>query len=129
MSVIPRASRRQGAPPSQGRHPAIAVSRSVRTKIDRLVGGAGEEEDIARVGAGSEHDRMSDSHKDCREPDNISKHIRVGGWEPGKLRDLSSKSRRDVGENIGDKLQIDQDNAAKMIAQDKARAPRHGGKR
>ncbi|MGQ0715280.1 MAG: flotillin-like protein FloA [Gemmatimonadaceae bacterium] len=103
----------------------IAVSRvTVRTNIDRLVGGAGEETVIARVGEGMVSTIGSaDSHKDVLEnPDHISKHILSKGLDAGTAYEILSIDIADVdvGENIGAKLQIDQANADKQIAQAKA---------
>jgi uncharacterized protein YqfA (UPF0365 family) len=103
----------------------IAVSRvTVRTNIDRLVGGAGEETVIARVGEGMVSTIGSAaSHKDVLEnPDHISKHILGKGLDSGTAYEILSIDIADVdvGENIGAKLQIDQANADKQIAQAKA---------
>lgn len=103
----------------------IAVSRvTVRTNIDRLVGGAGEETIIARVGEGMVSTIGSAaSHKDVLEnPDHISKNILHRGLDAGTAYEILSIDIADVdvGENIGAKLQIDQANADKQIAQAKA---------
>jgi len=103
----------------------IAVSRvTVRTNIDRLVGGAGEETIIARVGEGMVSTIGSAaSHKDVLEnPDHISKHVLSKGLDSGTAYEILSIDIADVdvGENIGAKLQIDQANADKQIAQAKA---------
>jgi uncharacterized protein YqfA (UPF0365 family) len=103
----------------------IAVSRvTVRTNIDRLVGGAGEETIIARVGEGMVSTIGSAlSHKDVLEnPDHISKNILAKGLDAGTAYEILSIDIADVdvGANIGAKLQIDQANADKQIAQAKA---------
>ena len=103
----------------------VVVSRvTVRTNIDRLVGGAGEETVIARVGEGMVSTiGSSDRHKDVLEnPDEISKHILDKGLDAGTAFEILSIDIADVdvGENIGAKLQIDQANADKQIAQAKA---------
>lgn len=103
----------------------MAVSRvTVRTNIDRLVGGAGEETIIARVGEGMVSTIGSaDNHKSVLEnPDHISKHILHKGLDAGTAYEILSIDIADVdvGENIGAKLQIDQANADKQIAQAKA---------
>jgi uncharacterized protein YqfA (UPF0365 family) len=103
----------------------IAVSRvTVRTNIDRLVGGAGEETIIARVGEGMVSTIGSaGNHKVVLEnPDHISKHILSRGLDAGTAYEILSIDIADVdvGENIGAKLQIDQANADKQIAQAKA---------
>ena len=103
----------------------IVVSRvTVRTNIDRLVGGAGEETIIARVGEGMVSTIGSAiSHKHVlANPDHISKHILSKGLDAGTAYEILSIDIADVdvGENIGAKLQIDQANADKQIAQAKA---------
>ena len=103
----------------------LGVARvTVRTNIDRLVGGAGEETIIARVGEGMVSTIGSaDSHKTVLEnPDQISKHILQKGLDAGTAYEILSIDIADVdvGENIGAKLQIDQANADKQIAQAKA---------
>src|SRR5512134_3948475 len=103
----------------------IAVSRvTVRTNIDRLVGGAGEETVIARVGEGMVSTIGSaDTHKAVLEnPDHISKNILSKGLDAGTAYEILSIDIADVDvdQNIGAKLQIDQANADKQIAQAKA---------
>ena len=103
----------------------IVVSRvTVRTNIDRLVGGAGEETIIARVGEGMVSTIGSAvNHKSVLEnPDHISKHILSKGLDAGTAYEILSIDIADVdvGANIGAKLQIDQANADKQIAQAKA---------
>jgi len=103
----------------------IAVSLvTVRTNIDRLVGGAGEETIIARVGEGMVSTiGAALSHKNVLEnPDHISKHVLTKGLDAGTAYEILSIDIADVtvGENIGAKLQIDQANADKQIAQAKA---------
>jgi uncharacterized protein YqfA (UPF0365 family) len=97
---------------------------TVRTNIDRLVGGAGEETIIARVGEGMVSTiGSSASHKTVLEnPDKISKYILAKGLDAGTAYEILSIDIADVdvGENIGAKLQIDQANADKQIAQAKA---------
>ena len=126
MSVIPKVieTPRIAAVAKDGIQ-LIAVSRvTVRTNIDRLVGGAGEETIIARVGEGMVSTiGSSTSHKDVLEnPDHISKHILSKGLDSGTAYEILSIDIADVdvGENIGAKLQIDQANADKQIAQAKA---------
>lgn len=102
-----------------------AVSRvTVRTNIDRLVGGAGEETIIARVGEGMVSTIGSaSSHKDVLEnPDYISKNVLGKGLDSGTAYEILSIDIADVdvGDNIGAKLQIDQADADKQIAQAKA---------
>ena len=126
MSVIPKVieSPRIAAVAKDGIQ-LIAVSRvTVRTNIDRLVGGAGEETIMARVGEGMVSTIGSAlSHKDVLEnPDRISKHILSKGLDAGTAYEILSIDIADVdvGENIGAKLQIEQANADKQIAQAKA---------
>ena len=126
MSVIPKVieTPRIAAVAKDGIQ-LIAVSRvTVRTNIDRLVGGAGEETVIARVGEGMVSTIGSaKSHKDVLEnPDHISKHVLSKGLDAGTAYEILSIDIADVdvGENIGAKLQIDQANADKQIAQAKA---------
>jgi uncharacterized protein YqfA (UPF0365 family) len=126
MSVIPKVieTPRIAAVAKDGIQ-LIAVSRvTVRTNLDRLVGGAGEETVIARVGEGMVSTIGSaDSHKAVLEnPDHISKHILTRGLDAGTAFEILSIDIADVdvGDNIGAKLQIDQANADKQIAQAKA---------
>jgi uncharacterized protein YqfA (UPF0365 family) len=126
MSVIPKVieTPRIAAVAKDGIQ-LIALSRvTVRTNIDRLVGGAGEETIIARVGEGMVSTIGSAAtHKDVLEnPDHISKHVLSVGLDAGTAYEILSIDIADVdvGENIGAKLQIDQANADKQIAQAKA---------
>ena len=126
MSVIPKVieTPRIAAVAKDGIQ-LIAVSRvTVRTNIDRLVGGAGEETVIARVGEGMVSTIGSAlSHKHVLEnPDHISKHVLSEGLDAGTAYEILSIDIADVdvGANIGAKLQIDQANADKQIAQAKA---------
>ena len=126
MSVIPKVieTPRIAAVAKDGIQ-LIAVSRvTVRTNLDRLVGGAGEETVIARVGEGMVSTiGSSATHKEVLEnPDHISKYILSRGLDAGTAFEILSIDIADVdvGENIGAKLQIDQANADKQIAQAKA---------
>jgi uncharacterized protein YqfA (UPF0365 family) len=126
MSVIPKVieTPRIAAVAKDGIQ-LIVISRvTVRTNIDRLVGGAGEETVIARVGEGMVSSIGSAAtHKDVLEnPDHISKRILNAGLDAGTAYEILSIDIADVdvGENIGAKLQIDQANADKQIAQAKA---------
>ncbi len=103
----------------------IAVARiTVRANIDRLVGGAGEETIIARVGEGIVTTIGSaESHKDVLEnPDLISKVVLDKGLDAGTAFEILSVDIADVdvGKNIGAQLQIDQAEADKKIAQAQA---------
>jgi len=126
MSVIPKVieTPRIAAVAKDGIQ-LIAVSRvTVRTNLDRLVGGAGEETVIARVGEGMVSTIGSAaSHKDVLEnPDHISQHVLSTGLDAGTAYEILSIDIADVdvGENIGAKLQIAQADADKQIAQAKA---------
>ena len=97
---------------------------TVRANIDRLVGGAGEETIIARVGEGIVTTvGSSDSHKDVLEnPDAISQTVLDKGLDSGTAFEILSIDIADidVGRNIGAQLQTDQAEADKRIAQAKA---------
>ncbi len=102
-----------------------AVARvTVRANIERLVGGAGEETIVARVGEGIVSSIGSSvSHKAVLEnPDRISKTVLAKGLDAGTAFEILSIDIADVdiGENIGAKLQTDQAEADKRIAQAKA---------
>jgi uncharacterized protein YqfA (UPF0365 family) len=103
----------------------IAVARvTVRANIERLVGGAGEETIIARVGEGTVSSIGSaDSHKYVLEnPDDISRRVLERGLDSGTAFEILSIDIADVdiGRNIGAELQTDQAEADKKIAQAKA---------
>jgi uncharacterized protein YqfA (UPF0365 family) len=103
----------------------IAQARvTVRANIERLVGGAGEETILARVGEGIVSTiGSSTSHKAVLEnPDNISKTVLSKGLDSGTAYQILSIDIADVdvGKNIGAELQIDQAEADKRIAQAKA---------
>lgn len=97
---------------------------TVRANIDRLVGGAGEETIIARVGEGIVTTNGSaNSHKDVLEnPDMISQTVLEKGLDAGTAFEILSIDIADVdvGKNIGAELQTDQAEADKRIAQAKA---------
>lgn len=103
----------------------IALARvTVRANIHRLVGGAGEETILARVGEGIVSTIGSSmSHKAVLEnPDNISKTVLGKGLDSGTAFEILSIDIADVdvGKNIGAQLQTDQAEADKRIAQAKA---------
>lgn len=107
----------------------IALSRvTVRADIDRLVGGAGEETIVARVGEGVVSTiGSSETHKDVLEnPDSISKKVLSKGLDAGTAFEILSIDIADVdvGSNIGAKLQAEQAEADKQIAQAKAESRR-----
>jgi len=103
----------------------IAVARvTVRANIDRLVGGAGEETILARVGEGIVSTiGSSDTHKSVlQDPDNISKTVLSKGLDSGTAFEILSIDIADVdvGKNIGAELQTDQAEADKRVAQARA---------
>ena len=97
---------------------------TVRANLERLVGGAGEETIIARVGEGIVSSiGSSESHKDVlKEPDQISKTVLAKGLDAGTAFEILSIDIADVsvGRNIGAELQTDQAEADKRVAQAKA---------
>ncbi len=100
----------------------IAIARvTVRANIARLVGGAGEETILARVGEGIVSTiGSSDTHKKVLEnPDAISKTVLAKGLDSGTAYEILSIDIADVdvGKNIGAELQTDQAEADKRIAQ------------
>ncbi len=121
--------------PSKGRNTIDAVAMdgiqlkakarvTVRADLERLVGGAGEETIIARVGEGIVSAiGSSTNHKSVLEnPDVISKKVMAGGLDSGTAFEILSIDIADVdvGSNIGAALQTDQAEADKRIAQAKA---------
>jgi uncharacterized protein YqfA (UPF0365 family) len=103
----------------------LALARvTIRANINRLVGGAGEETILARVGEGIVSTIGSaDSHKRVLEnPDLISKTVLAKGLDSGTAFEILSIDIADVdvGKNIGAQLQTDQAEADKRIAQAKA---------
>jgi uncharacterized protein YqfA (UPF0365 family) len=118
--------------PAQGKSEVAAVAKNgiqvlakarvtVRTNIRRLVGGAGEETIIARVAEGIVSTIGSkESHKDVLEhPDSISKTVLARGLDAGTAFEIVSIDIADVdiGVNIGARLQADQAEADKRVAQ------------
>ena len=103
----------------------IALARvTVRANINRLVGGAGEETILARVGEGIVSTIGSaESHKAVLEnPDAISKGVLQKGLDSGTAFEILSIDIADVdvGKNIGAELQTDQAEADKRVAQARA---------
>jgi len=103
----------------------IAKARvTVRASIKQLVGGAGEETILARVGEGIVSSIGSnESHKAVLEnPDTISKLVLKKGLDAGTAFEILSIDIADIdiGKNIGAQLQMDQAQADKNIAQAKA---------
>ncbi len=101
---------------------------TVRSHLDRFVGGATEETIIARVGEGIVSSiGSSDSYKDVMEnPDRISKVVLAKGLDSGTSFEILSIDIADVdvGENIGAKLQAEQADSDKRVAQAKAEVRR-----
>ncbi|KLV27321.1 UPF0365 family protein [Niallia circulans] len=97
---------------------------TVRANIERLVGGAGEETVVARVGEGIVSTiGSSDNHKKVLEnPDMISQTVLAKGLDAGTAFEILSIDIADVdiGKNIGAELQTEQAEADKKIAQAKA---------
>lgn len=121
--------------PRKGRETVDAVARdgiqvkakarvTVRANLDRLVGGATEETIIARVGEGVVSTiGSSATHKQVLEnPDRISRVVLEKGLDSGTAFEILSIDIADVdiGENIGARLQADQAEADKRVAQAKA---------
>ncbi len=101
---------------------------TVRTNLERFVGGATEETIVARVGEGIVSTIGSaDSYKTVLEnPDSISKHVLSKGLDSGTAFEILSIDIADVdiGENVGAKLQTEQADADKRVAQAKAEVRR-----
>ncbi len=102
-----------------------AIARvTVRTNIERLVGGAGEATVLARVGEGIVSTiGSSDTHKQVLEnPDKISKSVLAKGLDSGTAFEILSIDIADVdiGQNIGAILQTDQAEADLKVARAKA---------
>lgn len=125
--------------PSSGRATIDAVAKdgivikararvTVRTNLDRFVGGATEETIVARVGEGIVTTIGSSlSYKDVLEnPDRISKTVLDKGLDSGTAFEILSIdiADLDVGENVGAKLQAEQAEANKLIAQAEAEVRR-----
>ena len=97
---------------------------TVRTNLDKLVGGAGEETIQARVGEGIVTTiGSSGTHKEVLEnPDKISETVLSKGLDSGTAYEILSIDIADVdvGRNVGAQLQMDQAEADRRIAQAKA---------
>lgn len=126
MSVNPRVIETPivAAVAKNGIEVKVSARVTVRANIDRLVGGAGEETILARVGEGIVTTIGSaESHKDVLEnPDAISQTVLSKGLDAGTAFEILSIDIADVdvGKNIGAQLQTDQAEADKRIAQAKA---------
>lgn len=107
----------------------MVISRvTVRANIDKLVGGAGEETILARVGQGivTTIGSARDHKAVLENPDTISQNVLESGLDSGTAFEILSIDIADVdvGENIGAKLQTEQAEADKQIAQAKAESRR-----
>jgi len=126
MSVLPKVieTPEVAAVAKDGIELIVKARVTVRTNIDRLIGGATEETIIARVGEGIVTTiGSSHSHKAVLEnPDSISKTVLEKGLDAGTAFEILSIDIADidVGENIGARLQTDQAEADKRVAQAKA---------
>lgn len=106
-----------------------AIARiTVRTNLERLVGGAGEPTVLARVGEGvvSTIGSAESYEKVLENPDSISKSVLARGLDAGTAFEILSVDIADVdvGANIGAKLQTEQAEADKQVAQARAEARR-----
>ncbi len=123
MSVNPRVieTPRVSAIAKDGIQLFAVAKVTVRANIDRLIGGAGEETVLARVGEGIVSSiGSSQAHKEVLEnPDIISKNVLSKGLDAGTAFEILSIDIADVdvGKNIGATLQMDQADADKNIAQ------------
>jgi uncharacterized protein YqfA (UPF0365 family) len=130
MSVLPKVitTPKIAAMAKDGIQLSAYVRITVRTNLERLVGGATEETVVARVGEGVVSTIGSaETHKDVLEnPDNISKSVLSKGLDAGTAFEILSVDIADVdvGANIGAKLQAEQAEADKQIAQAKAESRR-----
>lgn len=126
MSVIPKVIETPpiAAVAKDGIELRVKARVTVRTNITRLVGGAGEETIIARVGEGIVTTiGSSETHKAVLEnPDTISQNVLNRGLDNGTAFQILSIDIADVdvGRNIGAQLQMDQAEADRRIAQAKA---------
>lgn len=130
MSVLPKVitTPRITAMAKNGIQLSAFVKITVRTNLQRLVGGATEETVIARVGEGVVSTIGSAStHAEVLEnPDKISKNVLAKGLDAGTAFEILSIDIADVdvGANIGAKLQTEQAEADKQIAQARAESRR-----
>ncbi|MEZ4271882.1 MAG: flotillin-like protein FloA [Myxococcota bacterium] len=130
MSVLPKVitTPKITAMAKDGIQVSAFVKVTVRANLDRLVGGATEETILARVGEGVVTTIGSaGSHKAVLEnPDNISKHVLAKGLDAGTAFEIQSIdiADLDVGSNVGAKLQTEQADADKEIAQARAESRR-----
>ena len=124
MSVNPKVTPPVTAVAKDGIQLIAKARVTVRANIRQLVGGAGEDTILARVGEGIVSSiGSSENHKSVLEnPDSISKLVLRKGLDAGTAFEILSIDIADIdiGRNIGAALQIDQANADKNIAQAKA---------
>ena len=126
MSVNPKVIETPfiSAVPQNGIELKVRARVTVRANIDRLVGGAGEATVIARVGEGivTSVGSAEDHSEVLENPDKISKTVLNKGLDAGTAFEILSIDIADVdvGRNIGARLQTDQAEADKRIAQAKA---------
>jgi len=126
MSVTPRVIETQNVSgvAKDGIELLASARVTLRTNLDRLIGGAGEATVLARVGEGIVTTvGMSESHKEVLEnPDKISRIVLAKGLDAGTAFEILSIDIADVdvGRNIGANLQTLQAEADKKIAQAKA---------
>ncbi|HWE28385.1 MAG TPA: flotillin-like FloA family protein, partial [Polyangia bacterium] len=107
----------------------LAVARiTVRTNLDRIVGGAGEETILARVGEGvvSTIGAAHDYKLVLENPDSISKTVLNKALDAGTAFEILSIDIADVevGSNVGAKLQAEQAEASKLVSQAQAESRR-----
>ena len=130
MTVIPKVIQtpKIAAVAKDGIQLQVFAKVTVRANIERLVGGAGEETIIARVGEGIVTTiGSSASYKQVIEnPDSITKTVLSKGLDAGSAFEILSIDIADVdvGNNVGAKLQADQAEADKRVAQANAEARR-----
>lgn len=130
MSVNPKVitSPRIAAVAKDGIGVQVIARVTVRANIERLVGGAGEETVLARVGEGivSTIGSSSTYAEVLENPDRISKNVLAKGLDAGTAFEILSIDIADVdvGSNIGAKLQTEQAEANKQIAQAQAEGRR-----
>lgn len=130
MSVIPRVleTPKVSAVAKDGIQ-LLAIARvTVRANIDRLIGGAGEATILARVGEGvvSTIGGVDDYKHVLENPDMISKNVLRKGLDAGTAFEILSIDIADIdiGANIGAKLQAEQAEADKQVAQARAESRR-----
>jgi uncharacterized protein YqfA (UPF0365 family) len=130
MSVLPKVitTPKITAMAKDGIQVSAYVKVTVRANLERLVGGATEETILARVGEGVVTTIGSaETHKHVLEnPDNISQVVLSKGLDAGTAFEIQSIDIADVdvGQNIGAKLQTEQAEADKQIAQARAESRR-----